>query len=370
MKYYRTIVASILLNSLLGMACCVQAQVVVNFTPAVYGQTLDGLVYAQLINSFSVDLKARLTIKVRDTRGTAVVSVQTSSFILRPGVNELNKKTYSSSRFNFGNNSAGLTLSQTGRFPEGEYEYCFEIDVSESKNDQISPLYENCFVHQLQPMTPLLLIDPVDGDEFCNKRPNFMWQSPLPLPRDARHRLVLTEIRDKQDIVQAITYNPPIINQGNIPGNTMFYPANAPELKEGHCYAWQVVVYTQRTILARSEVWTFVHKCKEEKMEISGGGYRELKETDDGNFYIASKQLSFSLNNPYNEGPLNYTITSLAETTAPVKGLPALKLKPGLNKYDIDLTEIRAFKNDQEYLLKVQLQQNRTLLLRFIYKDE
>ena len=370
MRYYRTILASFLFSSLLCIACCVRAQVVVNFTPAIYGQTIDGLIYAQLVNSFSVDLKARLTIKVRDIKGASVVSIQTPHFILHPGVNELNKKLYSGSRFSFGNNSPGLTLSQTGRFPEGEYEYCYEIDVSESKNDQISPLYENCFVHQLQPMTPLLLIDPVDGDEFCNKRPNFMWQSPLPLPRDARHRLVLAEIRDKQDIVQAITYNPPIINQGNIMGNSLFYPANAPELKEGQRYAWQVVVYTQKTILARSEVWTFVHKCHEEKKELATGSYRELKETDDGNFYIAAKQLSFSLNNPYNEGPLNYTITSLAETAAPIKGLPALKLKPGLNKYDIDITEIRAFKNDQEYLLKVQLQQNRVLLLRFIYKDE
>lgn len=371
MNRYIHIIRSFLLCILCsGITMALTAQVTVQFMPVVYGQTLEGLAYAQIINSSGSDLMGSLTIRVREQKGGQVVTIKTAAFIVHPGANAIDRRAFGSAKISFGNNNNGLTLSQTGRFPEGDYEYCFELDLSQSKNPQVSPVAENCFVHQLQPMTPLLLIDPVDGDEFCNKRPNFTWQPPVPLPREARHRLVLTPIREKQDPVEAVTYNQPVINQGNIPGNNLFYPPNAPDLKEGQQYGWQVIVYTAKSILARSEVWTFTVRCNTDQPMVDGNSYRELKETDDGNFYVASRMLSFSLYNPYAEGDLNYSIINLADPSQPVKKLPVLKLKSGLNKYDLDLSEIRAFKNDQEYLLKVQLQNSRVLALRFIYKEE
>lgn len=346
----------------------VQAQVAVNFSPAIYGQSLDGLAYAQIMNSSPGMLRAKLTIRVRQGN-VHVLTVITPVFMLRPGMNAIDRTAFSKARFAFGNNNYGLTLSQSGRFLEGEYEYCFELDISESKDPRLAPVYENCFVHQLQPRTPLLLINPIDEDEFCNKRPQFIWQPPVPLPADARYRLVITEVKDKQDIVEAVTYNPPIVNQGNIIGNTLFYPSNASELKEGQQYAWQVTVYVKQTILVKSEVWTFTQKCQEPKQEPVTDSYRELKETEGGDFYLANTWLRFSLNNPYAAGDLTYSITSMAEPGKPIKGLPALKMTPGLNKYDIDLSDNKAFKTDQEYVLTVRLANNRTYKLRFIYKN-
>lgn len=351
------------------LATGTKGQVVVNFSPVVYGQSLDGLAYALIMNSTPGNLLAKVTIRVRQG-SMNVVTVIMAPFQLHPGQNEINKSAYSTARFAFGNNNYGLMVSQTGRFLEGEYEYCFEVDVSESKDPRLPPVFENCFTHLLLPRTPLLLINPVDGDEICNRRPQFIWQPPMPLPADARFRLLLTEVKDRQDIVEAITYNPPIINQANIPGNTLFYPSNAPELKEGQKYAWQVTVYVAKTILTRSEVWTFIHKCQDPKREITPDSYRELKEVDGGDFYVADTWLRFSLNNPYAAGELNYSITAMDASGKTVKGLPNLKLAAGLNKYEIDLSEKNKFKVGREYMLSVQLADNRTLRLRFIYKNE
>ena len=370
MKCCKKILVSLFFMPLLFAAMGVRAQIVVNFSPAIYGQSLDGLAYAQIINSSPGSLRAKLTIRVRQGRGMNVVTVITSPFQLRPGANEINKSAFSTARFAFGNNNYGLTASQTGKFLEGEYEYCFEVDISESKDPRLPPVFENCFAQQLQPRTPLLLINPIDGDEFCNRRPQFIWQPPVPLPLNARFRLVLTEIKDKQDIVEAVTYNPPIINQANIAGNTLFYPSSAPELKEGQKYAWQVIVYADQAILARSEVWTFTLKCQEPKKDTNTVSYRDLKEMDGGDFYVADTWLRFSLNNPYAASELNYAITAMDEPAKPIKGLPNLKLAPGLNKYDIDLSENKAFKTGKEYLLIVRLSNNRNMRLRFIYKNE
>jgi hypothetical protein len=369
MKHYKKIFQTLLCFVMLMAAGGARAQVVVNFSPVVYGQALDGLAYAQIINSSSSNLIAKVTIRVRQGRMN-VVTIITAPFTLRPGANEINKSAYSTGRFAFGNNNYGSTASQSGRFLEGDYEYCYEVDVSASKDPRLPPVFENCFTYQLQPRTPLLLINPVDGDEICNRRPQFIWQPPMPLPADARFRLVLTEVKEKQDVVEAITYNPPVINQANIPGNTLFYPSNAPELKEGQKYAWQVVVYAKSAILTRSEVWTFTLKCQDKKPDITTDSYRELKETDGGDFYVANSWLRFSLNNPYAAGELSYSIAAMDEPGKPVKGLPTLKLAPGLNKYDLDLSEKSDFKAGKEYLLIVHLPNNRNMRLRFIYKNE
>ncbi|MGV3768138.1 MAG: hypothetical protein ACO1NW_18545 [Chitinophagaceae bacterium] len=354
---------------LLGLFKVSQAQVIVNFLPAVYGTSIDGMAYAQIMSTYPGELKARAMVKVKEIgTGQEVVVVRTGVFILRQGANMIGREAFNNSRFSFKNNNRGLMVSQTGRFPEGEYEYCFEIDISESKNPQLSPVYEYCFVHRLQQRTPLLLINPVDEETFCNQRPHFFWQPPSPLPPNARYRLVMVEAGQGQDPMEAITFNVPLINQMDIPVNNLSYPSQAPALKEGSKYVWQVIVYIGQTILSRSEVWTFTCKCEQEDGN-SGDSYRALTEVDDGAYLMVDKWLRFSLLNPYSTGTLNYTIYDVAAPDKKIKGLPKLRVVPGLNKFELNLDEISDFKNGHEYHLRVQLGYNKLLNLRFIYID-
>lgn len=360
----------ILLSVWVLVSLTAKTQIAINFNAAIYGQSLEGLSFVQFINTSTELVTARVTIKVREVNSGNVLSVLIPSISIRPGTNNIDRASFGNSRISFGNNFYGQSLSQSGKFPEGEYEYCFELEIIEPKANWVSSFFENCFVHQLQPLTPLLLINPIDGDIDCNTRPNFVWQPPLPLPADARFRLVLTTLNEKQDVVEAINFNQPIINQGNIFSNQLQFPFSAPALKEGKTYVWQVIVYTGKVILKRSEIWTYSVKCEEVKEEKTTDSYRELKETDDGNFYIANKVLRFSYNNPYSEGMLNYTINSIGDKGVTIQNLPALKQNTGLNKFDLDLSDIKSFKSGQEYLLKVRLPNNREMQLRFIYKHE
>ena len=354
--------------SLFGYLC--RAQLTIQFQSAVYGQSIDGLSLVQLINSSGESVRGKITIRVKELTTGDVIRVSIFNALIARGTNSIDKQAFSTASFVFGNNYFGTTARQSGKFPEGEYEYCFEVEITDSKTTWTSPFFDNCFIQQLLPMTPLLLINPVDGDESCNTRPDFTWQSPLPLPADARCRLVLAELKDKQDIAEAINYNTPIVNQGYIQGNRMLYPAGLPELKKDKKYVWQVTVYLNTTILKKSEIWTYEVKCEQPKENLNTDSYRELKETDDGSFYVASQFLRFSLNNPYTSGFLEYSIVSMAEPNTSIKGLPALKLLPGINKYDIDLREIKSFKNNEEYLLKTRLANGTELRLRFLYKTE
>ncbi len=367
----RIILKYIIVICLLAIPGPLSAQISIQFNPFVHGRTLDGLSTVQIMNTNFGNARGYLICTAKDaTSNQLIVQIKTPLFEVRNGMNIIDRTTWGNSRFNFGKSQQAFQLQNTGRFGEGEFEFCFELNIDESKSPTLPQTYENCFVQQNQPMTPMFLVDPVDGDEFCNRRPNFMWQVPVPAPADGRYRLILTEIGPKQDIAEAIAYNLPIINQSNIPVNLLQYPVSTPDLKEGHRYVWQVTLHNASTIITKSEIWTFTVKCKEDQTPLAPPSYRELKEKAEGDFYIAEKLLHFSLHNPYGAAALNYSIVDLSQPGRPVKNLPALQMTAGLNKFTIDLSEIKEFKHDKEYLLIVKLINNRRVEMRFIYKNQ
>jgi hypothetical protein len=346
------------------------AQVSVNFNASLYGRTLDGLSFTQIINASSQPVYVKVKVTIREMRQGTVATVQIPYFQLKAGTNIISNQNFIKSNFVFANNSMGIRLSQTSKLPEGEFEFCFEITTGDPKTLVITDVSDFCFQSQISPLTPLLLIDPIEGDKFCNTRPNFTWQPPLPLQPATQFRIIVCEKNEKQTDIEAITYNLPIINIGGLYNNTLLYPAKTPELKKDHKYVWQVTAYEEKTILTKSEIWQFEIKCEEEKKEQSIDSYRELKEIEDGNYFVADKILRVSFNNPYNPGVLNYSIVSLSKPDEKVRKLPELKLSAGLNKYEIDLSENSFFKKDEEYLITVRLENNRVLKLRFIYTDD
>jgi hypothetical protein len=345
------------------------AQVTVNFNTALYGRSLDGLSFCQIINPATAPVYAKTKITITEVRVGLVATVQVPYIQLKPGMNLLNSRTYSQSSFLFSNSPFGKHLSSTGKLSEGDYEFCFEVTTGDPKTQAVYDVTENCFQSLIEPLTPLLLIDPIEGEKSCNTRPNFTWQPPFPVQRNTQFRIIVCEKAGSQTAIEAITYNEPVLNISGLHINTIFYPAKTPDLKKDHSYVWQVTAYQDKTLLTKSEIWQFEIKCDDEKRNTNSDSYRELKESEDGNFYLADKILRISLYNPYNPGSLNYSITSLSDPEKKIKKLPELKLNTGLNKYEIDLSENSSFKNGQEYEIKVGLENNRTLRLRFIYQN-
>jgi hypothetical protein len=349
------------------LSLSVRSQIAINFIPAIYGQTIEGLSFVQLINQSALPTRVTVTIRVKQNISSIVV-IKTPALLLQQGINLINKRNFSGSSLTFGNSPYAEQLKQTGKFPEGEYEYCYEVAVLNDKNQPGGEVYENCFDYKLEPLTPLLLINPVDEDEICNVRPNLIWQPPIPMANNARFRIILTEILSKQSPSEAISYNLPIINQMNIIGNTLYYPPNAHDLSKDKKYVWQVSVYAGKTILSKSEIWAFQIKCDEEKPNIDADSYREIKEYQDGGFYVANQILRFSFNNFYQSQKLDYIIVDLERPGEKIKNLPSLTAETGVNKYNVDLRDIKSFKDGRQYLLKVKMIDSKELQLRFIYK--
>jgi hypothetical protein len=229
--------------------------------------------------------------------------------------------------------------------------------------------YENCFQQNLKPITPLLLVDPIDEEKICNRKPAFIWQPPMPLNINARYRIIVAEVKDRQTPVEALSMNLPVINVPELATPRLNYPMNVKELDTGKTYVWQVAYSINNWLVSKSEIWTFKVQCEEEGEDSSGNSYRELKVGLTGDYYLAKRTLKFAINNAYNGGDLKYTIAALNESRREIKHLPGLRLLPGANKYELNLYEYRGFKDGGQYLLTVELPNGQKLYLRFTYKE-
>src|SRR6185503_13556081 len=147
------------------------SQVSVSFNTALYGRSIDGLSYAQVINASAQTVYAKIRITVREMTQGIAATIRVPYFQLKAGSNIINNQNFTRSNIVFANNAVGTQLSLTGKIPEGEFEFCFEVTVGDPKTQAVIDVSEFCFQSSIAPITPLLLIDPIDGDKFCNTRP-------------------------------------------------------------------------------------------------------------------------------------------------------------------------------------------------------
>lgn len=342
------------------------AQVLINYQPAINGQTLDGLSLAQIVNTGS-EVAGAFKITVKDGNNTGVVSILIPSLTIHPGVNTLNKGVMRSASIRFGESATAALLSQSGRFPEGEYEYCFELSIPDVKPSMPPVIYENCFQQALQPTTPLLLIDPYNGAEICNVRPAFSWQPPMPFVNSMRYRLIVVPKGDNETPEAAIANNRPVINKGELRQQRINYPVTSPDLVKGQEYAWQVTVYSGTTLISNSEIWTFRIQCDDTLDTLQGGSFRELTVEGNKNFYIVTDGIiRFAFTNYYNNSQLQYEIVDLANPDNSLKKLPRVQMHAGHNKTEIKPTGLISGK---QYLLKIRNADKQELIMRFIYQD-
>jgi len=334
------------------------------FVPEVYGRSIDGLGNFQLQNLTGQAQSGRVFITVRENISkTQVVHISTLPVTVQPGVSVFPVPAYTGSTFNFSNTSLASIVSQTRNFPPGEYTFCFHFYPTNKQLDD----FENCFDASIQPIVPISLINPADADKICQKRPPLSWQPPVPFPPSMRFRLLLTEKKQSAP-VEALLMNTPLILMDNIPSTTINYPSFAPDLQEGKTYVWQVIAYQAGVIMSRSEIWTFTVQCTDSVPADPLDSYRELKLLQNGNYYITSRMLRFSFQNNYNISKLNYSINDIENAGKPVKHLPDVPLRQGMNKIDIDLADLD-LESGKHYLLKVYPFNEPEVQVRFIYQE-
>ncbi len=348
---------------LAGVLATAQAQVNFYFMPDLYARNVDGLGTFQVQNLTGGTISGRVTITVKEniTR-SGIVSIILPNTSFAPGISNCPRAAFNNAVFSFSNNRMAAIANQTRSFVPGEYTICFHFVGGGNHGDD----YENCFDASIQPLVPINLLIPAEHDHICEKRPAFSWQPPVPFQPSMRFRLLLTE-KKNGEAVENLLMNAPLVLLDNITSTTVNFPSFAADLIEGKTYCWQVVVYQEGVIITKSEIWEFTVQCKEAQTPLTDDSYRELKLLQNGNYYVTSRMLKFSFRNNYNIKKLNYAITDI-EKAEKIKNLPDVALVPGLNKIDIDISDLDLVPG-KHYLLKVYPFNEPETEVRFIYQE-
>lgn len=343
------------------------AQFSFTFLPEVQGRTLEGLMMVKVFNA-GARISCFLVIRVTESKTGKIAETRTAAFDLQQGVNNVPAGAAYNASWQFGTGKLATVIRQSHHFPEGEYEYCFEL-YSNDKGLPGALLADQCFNYMLEPFSPLMLTEPYDGDHICEKRPTLLWQPMMPAIPGMQYRLVLVEVKNGQARAEALHYNMPVIQQFNIQTPMLFYPPLSRELQEGKKYAWQVLATRNDIVLARSEIWDFTVKCEDSAKTAPAESFRSIEDLAKGNFYIARGKIFFAVHNAYDKAALQYDIQCINQPEEKVKKLPKVKLDSGRNEVVIDLENSQGFIDGYFYILTMRLPNGESRSLRFIYKE-
>ncbi len=131
------------------------------------------------------------------------------------------------------------------------------------------------------------LILPYDGDTIETKNPLLTWSFLGGINQNDNrvfYRLILVELKDEQSAEAGITVNQPLLKMDRIKGTQLFYPYDAPELKEGKRYGWQIHKISNNVIVDKSEAFEFIIPLP----EVPSQQYYKVKVKPDGTIYQAS----------------------------------------------------------------------------------
>jgi hypothetical protein len=362
--------------------CCltsgIWAQVVITPLPHQEGFfTLDDIWRVNLTNMQQGPVEVQIEATIEDGSHRQVLNAVSPPFLLPKG-NIRPSFNGSSVRFQFGNSSSANIFRTSGRASIGNYIICYRV-LSLSTNQQLG---EYCQEETVKPFGPPELISPYDDEKIETTKPILTWKAPFPLgDQPVVYVLRLVELKPKQNAVEGLERNKPLITRKVDQVTYLSYPGDAPELEVDHTYAWQVVANVGDFEIGATEIWKFKVQPPELLPPIGlFKTYYELKDAPNNGFHpIRFQKMQFLLENRYSSTYLSATTGNQKvifeiypegdRSAQVVMNTPTdVLLMPGNNKIVLNLSGT-GFTNDKKYLLLVRDPTGREYFLDFIYEN-
>jgi hypothetical protein len=192
------------------------------------------------------------------------------------------------------------------------------------------------------------LIAPYNNDTIETKNPLLTWAYLGGLNQNndrTFYRIIVVELKENQSAEAGIIVNQPLVKMDKVPGTQLFYPYDAPELKEGIWYGWQVQKISNNVIVDKSEAWRFILP-----LNIPSTQFYKMKIKNDGVDYVANNgKLRFEFAEDYASEDLKFYLYDSKSNLMDLKiqfgderltdeNVIQIK-KTGSNYYELDLGE-------------------------------
>lgn len=249
--------------------------------------TPEALLNVNIMNAGN-EAQAHIVSQLYSSNNVVLLTVRSQPFKLVRGLNSVVTGNYRIASAEFASVAQSSYLRSTHTLPSGRYRLCSTVFINDaSRADEFCDDIESD-MNQI-----LYLINPFDGDTIDSKYPILSWTHNEPftiLSQGELFRLVVAEIRDGQTAEAAVTANNPVVVKYPLEEHQIQYPYDAPDLKVGKQYGWQVQKISAGVVVAKSEAWKFIIRPSEESLSTK---YVSLKDHIDGSFYTATEGMVF-----------------------------------------------------------------------------
>ena len=309
-----------------------------------------------VINTLNGIIDCRIELTLRDrASGLEIITATTGLFQLGTGAKQLNNAFLMPIQYNY---ISSTVSSKTDDFiPIGNYTACYRLTASGK-----IPLAEECIAFDVEPLSPPMLIIPVDSAVLKVSPSQFSWIPPAPLNLFNRldYEVMITEIQPGQKATEAIQNNLPFYTEPNIPINNFAYTGAAANFEKDKWYAWQVIAKDDRNYAGKSEVWVF-KVSDEQKVQVAINDFYLLMENDvKGTYQINSKTLRIKY--PSQTNPFEAQIFFTDE-----KGITIKTVKQHITQGDnyLNFSLNNQFKENKVYAVTIRDQSNKAHTITF-----
>ncbi len=331
--------------------------------------SLEDIWRVNLISAAQSVANVALEVTVEDAQHQMILSATSPVFNLLQGSNRPAFNA-SSTRIQYGTGATTSVLRNTGRFSYGDYIVCYRVMTANNN----TLLGELCQEESVRPFSPPELISPYDGENITTFLPLLTWKPPFPPGTTPfEYTLRLVEVKERQDVIEALERNIPLLHRRGIFGTVLPYPGDAIRLETGKTYAWQVSVKAGNFELGVTEVWKFtIEKLDKTIVQKEESSYCMMKTVPDGSYYLAHKgQVRFAYYNRYEQKNLRYKIIPINGQGRPIDAeLPVITLVEGMNKIDLDLSAAQGFQHGAPYIMEVVNGDGSPAYFEYIYETQ
>lgn len=342
---------------------------VVSIQLQTYNVTPDAMLSATISN-LGGDQQVQIVSKLYNFNNEILLSVKSTPFIAKKGLNSPFDGTRKVSGVEYSVGNQAEYIKTTHGLPSGTYRVC--IDVIQSQTVEV--LDQFCDELESDYNQFLFLVYPADNDTIESTTPVLIWSHSEPfsvLSQGESYRMVVSEIKDKQDADEAISINSPLMLKNYLTTHNLQYPYDAKELIAGGRYAWQVQKIANGVITNKTEAWEFI--VRKDKPLVDNKYTSLRKVLDAGYYFAANDKIFFRFDEEYASDKISIKIyNSKRELVKPKahseeinKSIVNYK-QNGYNRYEINLNELEVETgfytletkngNGELYLLKFYVQ--------------
>lgn len=292
------------------------------FLPSTYGQVIINFTipnpievkHADLYNILilnSDNVSRRVNIRCGLNFGTtSVFQSEVNDITLVSGTNQLSQMVFQETNVVYSNEERFSFFRNNQTLPAGNFKWCIQV-IDPVTKEKIG---SECFNITVEPLTPPLLVFPINQSVIPNSNPTFIWLGPGPQIKGDQflYDIKVSEILGAQTPLDALTRNFGHIQVSNLTELQFPYPFNSPTLENGKKYAWQVIAHNSLGKTLKTDVWIFsVYQdtAKEEKVIFYEAALIP-RTTLDGSFVNIAREIKLDLSS-WNSSEMSYKVTDV-----------------------------------------------------------